>query len=146
MKRIFGLGLLVVALFAAAAFGAEFGRLSIDVANGWNASQDGSTVAITRSDNTAAMTVTLESQGGASLEALAAEWSKQLGGNQPEQITEGDFAGDYMFAFTNAQGVNGECLLSGDGTDYIVVMVIGTDNNPDAEAEAMAMFKSIALK
>ena len=48
MKRVFSLSLVAFALF-----GAQFGRLSTEVASSWTATQDGSTIGIIKDDNTA---------------------------------------------------------------------------------------------
>ena len=142
MKRIFGLAVVFAALFAAAAFGAQFGRLSVEVPAGWTATQEDSTVGIVKNDNSASMSITLASKDGASLEELAAAYAQQLNGSAPQKMTEGKFAGDYVFEFTNANGIKCEGLVSGDDTDYILIVVAGADN---AQAELEAIMDSIGL-
>ena len=145
MKRVFGLALVFAAMFAAAAFGAQFGRISIDVADGWNASQDGPTVAIIKGDNSASLSITLMDTEGASLDALAAEWSKQLGGSEPQLVTEGTLQGDYVFQFTNANGVKSLAVISGSDKEYIVIVGTGIESDA-ATAEMDAMIETIALQ
>ena len=142
MKRILGLVVVFAALFATAAFGAQFGDLSIEVADGWTASQEGSTVAIIKDDNSASMSVTLESADGASLEELANAFAQKLGGSAPQLMTEGVFEGDYSFEFTNANGVKCDALISGGDTHYLLIVVAGGEN---AQDEIIAMISSISL-
>ena len=72
MKRLL-VALTLVAVFAAASFAAvkDFGAFTIDVADGWSASQDGPTAIIVKSDNTASLTITVASTEG---NALGACW------------------------------------------------------------------------
>ena len=142
MKRILGLVVVFAALFATAAFGEQFGDLSIEVADGWTASQEGSTVAIIKDDNTASLSITLESADGASLEELANAFAQKLGGSAPQLMTEGVFEGDYAFEFTNANGVKCDALISGGDTYYLLIVVAGGDN---AQDEIIAMISSISL-
>ena len=142
MKRILGLVVVFAALFATAAFGEQFGDLSIEVADGWTASQEGSTVAIIKDDNTASLSITLESADGASLEELANAFAQKLGGSAPQLMTEGVFEGDYSFEFTNANGVKCDALISGGDTHYLLIIVAGGENVQD---EVIAMISSISL-
>ena len=125
MKRLFVLSVLAVLFAASCAFGAvqDFGRFTLDIPEGWTAKQDGSTVAVTKNDNTAAMSVTFDSAGGASLEELAGEFVKQL--NASEAKPTGD--GDYTFTFRNQNGVDSNCLLSGGDGMFILIVMTGND-------------------
>ena len=125
MKRLFVLSVLAVLFTAACAFGAvqDFGKFTLDIPEGWTANQDGSTVAVTKNDNTAAMSMTLDSAGGASLEELAAAFAKELNASDPKPTGDGD----YTFMFKNQNGVDSNCLISGGEGMYILVVMTGDD-------------------
>lgn len=125
MKRLAVLSVLVVLFTAACAFGAvqDFGKFTLDVPEGWSASQDGSTAVITKNDNSAVISMTLESTGGASLEELAAAFAKELNASDPKPTGDGD----YTFTFKNQHGVDSNCLLSGGGGMYILIVMTGDD-------------------
>lgn len=125
MKRLAVLSVIAVLFTAACAFGAvqDFGRFTLDIPEGWTATQDGSTVAVTKNDNTAAISMTLDSTDGASLEDLAKAFAKELNATAP--AATGD--GDYTFTFKNQSGVDSNCLLSGGDGMYILIVMTGDD-------------------
>ena len=125
MKRLFVLSVLAVIFAASCAFGAvqDFGKFTLDIPAGWTANQDGTTVAVTKNDNSAAMSITLDSADGASLEELAAAFVKEL--NASEAKPTGD--GDYTFSFKNQNGVDSNCLLSGGNGMFILIVMTGDD-------------------
>ena len=124
MKRSAVLSVMAVLLTAACAFGAvqDFGKFTLDIPEGWSASQDGETVAVTKADNSAAMSITFDSAEGASLEELAAAFAKELSASDPKPTGDGD----YTFSF-NQNGVESKCLLSGGEGMYILVVMTGDD-------------------
>ncbi len=131
---------LSVVLAASAAFGGvqDFGRFTVDVLRGWTAEPDGSTVGITKNDNTASLSITVDSMDGASLKEIADAFVVELNG---KNLTQGD--GTYTFEATNPNGVAMRCVLSGDGTDYVLIVATGYDNAPD---EVSAMMDSLQEK
>ena len=63
MKKLL-LALTLVAVFAAASFAGvqDFGKFTIDVPEGWTATQDGETVGIVKNDNSAALSISVDSK------------------------------------------------------------------------------------
>ena len=125
MKRLAVLSVMAVLFSAVCAFGAvqDFGKFTLDIPEGWTAAQDGSTVVVTKNDNTAAMSMTFDSAEGASLEELAAAFAKELNASDPKPTGDGD----YTFAFKNQNGVDSNCLLSGGDGMYILIVMTGDD-------------------
>ena len=150
MKRIFGFVAVAVMVMAASmAFAAvqDFGDYTFDIPDGWTGSMQSpaenvEVVSFIKNDNTASGSVTFSATGGASLDALAAEWSKQLGGSAPEV----DADGDYAFTFT-AQGasVESKALVRGL-TDDIYMVVVMTTADPAAAQEMAGIMGSFQLK
>ena len=127
MKKLLT-ALTLVAVFAAASFAGvqDFGKFTIDVPEGWTAEQDGETVGIVKNDNTAAVSISVDSMDGASLKELADEYVKALNGRN---LT---FADDtYQFEMTNSNGVDSKAVLSGDGKNYALFVVTGAENAPE---------------
>lgn len=141
MKRSFVLATIAVVLSAVCAFGAvqDFGRFTIDVPQGWTATQDGSTVGIVKNDSTASMSITIDSTEGAALKDIAEEFSKELSGTKPEA----DSDGDYSFEFKNQNDVNSHCLITADGGEYALIVLTGSENAPD---DMKAILESFKLK
>ena len=150
MKRIFGFVAVAAMVMAASmAFAAvqDFGDYTFDIPDGWTGSMQSpaenvEVVSFIKNDNTASGSVTFSATGGASLDALAAEWSKQLGGSAPEV----DADGDYAFTFT-AQGasVESKALVRGL-TDDIYMVVVMTTADPAAAQEMAGIMGSFQLK
>lgn len=125
MKRLAVLSVMAVLFTAACAFGAvqDFGKFTLDIPAGWTASQDGSTVVVVKADNSAAMSITLDSAEGASLEELAAAFAKELNASDPKPTGDGD----YTFSFKDQNGVDSNCLLSGGAGMYVLIVMTGDD-------------------
>ena len=148
MKRVFGLVAAVAMVMAAsAAFAAvqDFGDYTFDIPDGWTASmqtpaENVEVVSFVKDDKTASGSVTFSATGGASLEALAAEWSKQLGGSTPEK----DADGDYSFTFTQGS-VESNALVKGL-TDTIYMVIVMTTEDPAAAQEMAGIMSSFQLK
>ena len=124
MKRLL-IALTLVAIFAAASFASvqDFGKFTIDVPEGWTAEQDGETVGIIKNDNTASMSITVDTLDGASLKECADAFAKELNG---KNLT---FADDtYQFEFSNANGVESKAILSGDDKNYALFVITGAEN------------------
>ena len=139
MKKLF-LALTLVAVFAAASFAGvqDFGKFTIDVPEGWTATQDGETVGIVKNDNSAALSISVDSTEGASLKEIADEFVKALNGRN---LTFTD--GTYQFEMTNANGVDSKAVLSGDDSKYALFVITGAENAPD---EITKMLDSVKEK
>ena len=139
MKRLLT-ALTLVAIFAAASFAGvqDFGKFTIDVPEGWTAEQDGETVGIVKNDNSAAMSISVDSLDGASLKECADEFVKALNGKNL-QLADGT----YTFDFTNANGVLSKAVLSGDDKNYALFVITGAENAPD---EISKMLDSVVEK
>jgi len=98
----------------------EFREFTVEVPEGWAAQQKGSTVVISANDNSAAITVTLDSSGGMSLEETAKAFAKELNGSNLR--LEADV---YRFNFKNERGVDSIMLISGEGNKYTAVSITG---------------------
>ena len=150
MKRVFGFVAAAVMVMAASmAFAAvqDFGDYTFDIPDGWTASkqtpaENMEVVSFVKNDKTASGSVTFSEKGGASLDALAAEWSKQLGGSTPEK----DADGDYSFTFT-AQGttVQSNALVK-DLAETVYMVIVMTTEDPAAAQEMAGIMGSFQLK
>ena len=138
MKRSAVFAVLAVVLSAVCAFGAvqDFGRFTIDVPSGWTATQDGSTVGIVKNDNTASMSITIDSTEGASLKDIAEEFSKAFSGTKPEKDSDGDFS----FDFTNQNGVSSHCIVTSEEGEYALLVLTGLENAPDDMSAILGSF------
>ena len=127
MKRL-SIALLITALFAAASFAAvqDFGAFTVDVPEGWTATQDGETVGIVKNDNSAAVSISYDSTDGASAQELAEAFVSALNGRD---LQGGNNA--FTFAMTNASGVESTCYLYTENEKYALVVVTGKENAPD---------------
>ena len=140
MKRFTVLAVLAVVLSAAMAFAGvqDFGKFTVDVPAGWTAEQDGETVGIVKNDNTAAVSITYDSLDGATLKEAADAFAQELGGKGLK-----DEGGAYSFTFTNENGVESKCYISGDNKNYALIVVTGGENAPD---DVVAIMDSLQEK
>ena len=127
MKRLL-VALTFVAVFAAAAFAGvqDFGKFTVDVPAGWTATPDEETVGIVKNDNTASISITVDSTEGEAVKDIAEAFVEALNGRNLK--AEGD---SYSFEMTNANGVDSKAFLSGDDKHYALVVVTGLENAPD---------------
>ena len=139
MKRLAAAAVVVV-ISAAMAFGAvqDFGAFTIDVPAGWTAERDGETVAFTKNDNTASMSITYDTTDGASIKEIADAFVEALNGKGLAKDGEG-----YTFTMTNANGVESKCFLTGDDKNYALIVVTGGENAAD---DVAAMMDSLTEK
>ena len=141
MKRLVVLAAVFAVFSAAMAFGGvqDFGKFTVDVPAGWTATPDDETVGIVKNDNTAAVSITYDSLDDATLEDVADAFLESLGGKNPAK--EGDKL--YTFTFTNDNGVESKCYISGDDKNYALIVVTGGENAPD---EVSAIMDSLQEK
>ncbi len=142
MKR---LAVLLVAVLATAAFAGvqDFGKFTVDVADGWTATQNGPTAVITKNDNTAALSITVspaEAPIADLAKAFAAEFSKSFA---TVSTPEADSDGDYSWDMVNAAGVNTHAMLHVEDGDYILITMTGVEAAGD---EISAMLGSVKDK
>jgi len=135
MKRLL-FALTLVAVFAAVSFAAvqDFGVFTMDVPEGWTASQQGPTAIVTKNDNTASLTITVaETQGysAADLSAAFVENFKNSGNFASVGTPEADSDGDYSWVMTNNQGVESKAVLSVADKNYILFVATGMANAPE---------------
>ncbi len=148
MKRVFGfVAAAVMVMAASAAFAAvqDFGDYTFDIPAGWTASKQSpaenvEVVSFVKDDKTASGSVTFSEKGGASLDALAAEWSKQLGGSAPEK----DADGDYSFTFTKGS-VKSNALVK-DLAETVYMVIVMTTEDPAAAQEMAGIMGSFQVK
>ena len=146
MKRLAVFAAVIAVFSAAAAFGAvqDFGKFTIDVAAGWTASQQDSTVLINKDDNTAAMSLTVDSAQGSSAKDLAAAFVENFKGSFAKvSEPEADADGDYSWDMTNANGVDTHAMLTVQDGDYMLITMTGVEA---AGEEISAMLGSIQDK
>lgn len=151
MKRLL-VAVLLVALFATVSFAGvqDFGKFTMDIADGWTAAQSGPTAVITKNDNSVQLAITLSETGGYSLKDIAAalvgEFEKQ---NYYESITtpKADADGDYSFKAIAPNGVNVQVMLTGDEDEYLAILMTGPDDVVAANRPEMgAMISSMQGK
>ena len=140
MKRLSALAAVLALVLASAAFAGvqDFGSFTVDVPAGWTATQDGETVGIVKNDNTASISISVDSTDGASAKELADAFVEALKGKNLKQDS-----GAYTFSFDNGNGVNSEAILMAEGGKYALFVVTGKENAP---AEVSAIVNSLTEK
>ena len=145
MKRL-SIAVLFVALFATMAFAAvqDFGRFTVDVADGWTGSQNGPSAIIVKNDNTASLSITIDKTQGYALKDLASAFVEEFKKSYPTvSAPEATDDGDFTFTAVNANGVESSVLLTGDEEEYCMFVMTGVEA---AGAEMSAMLGSIKEK
>ena len=134
------LGIFAVILSAAGAVGVvqQFRNFSVDVPEGWTANQEGLTVILIKTDNTASMSITVDSPEGMNRKALAEAFVKELNGKNLER----DPDGDYTFEMVNANGVTSQALLTGDDDVYCLFVMTGIENARDDMSAILGSLKT----
>ncbi len=117
--------LIVLAPLASYATVKSFTRFSVDVPQGWEASEDGNVVALLAPGHAAAVSIAVDSAQDMSAADLAKAMSTQLKGSAPVQ---GDDGG-YGFTFKNPAGVESQSMLYVEKNEYILVTITG--DHPD---------------
>jgi hypothetical protein len=127
-KNIFVCVAIILALAMASAAGADtqkFKNFSLDVPDGWTATEDkaNDTVTIDADDGSAAIAITYSDAEGAKAEDVAAEMSKQLGGSAPKA----DENGYQTFTFEADDGKKGNVMVAvdEDKDDGLIITLIG---------------------
>ncbi len=147
MKRL-AVAVMLVILSAVMAFGAvqDFGKFSLDVPEGWTASQEGSVVLLNKNDNTAAMSITIDAVPAEvnGIDALAAAFAQEFAGSFKSVSTpEKDSDGDYSWDMMNAQDVNTHAMLTVKDGNYMLLTMTGAENAAD---DMSAILESVEEK
>lgn len=124
-RRMGVLAVLVVSAvlaFSVAAFAEvkDFKDFTVDVPDDWTAAQDGTTVAVTANDKSAAISITVDTTDGASMKDLAAAFVEKLKGSGLEEED-----GVYTFTFTNENGVDSKAILNGEEGKFCLIVITG---------------------
>lgn len=121
MKRI---ALFLLLVWSGSAWGdvVEFRHFSLDVPEGWTASEEGAVVSVVAGDKSASLTITTDSPNGSTIEELATRFALELGGTAPE----GDEDGNYTFEF---HGGNSQAMITGDEDFYMLIIASGMGLN-----------------
>ena len=131
MKRL-SIALLFVTLFATMALAEvqSFGKFSVDIADGWTATQNGPTAVIVKDDKTASLSITLDSTRGYSLDDLAAAFAEEFKKTFTSVGTpEKDADGDYSFTAVTPNGVETRFLLTEADGEYLMFAITGEDDD-----------------
>ncbi len=143
MKRLLVV-MALVALLASVAFASthDFGAFTVDVLDGWTASQEGPTAVIIKNDNTASLSITFTETEGASLgdiaNAFVEEFKKTF---TSVSAPEKDADGDYSFSMVNGNGVESKALLTGDEKHYCLFVMTGVDAAGDEISKMLGSVK-----
>lgn len=140
MKRL-ALAVMAVVLFAALAFAENFGAFSVDVPDGWNASQNGPTAILAKPDNSGSVSITVAETQGYALkdlaEAFRAEFAKSFASVGAAEESDGD----YEWEMETKNGVESHALISGADGQYMLIVVTGEVD----EDEVAAIMGAISL-
>lgn len=119
--------ILVTLIFSASAFATvqDFKDFTLDVPDGWTATQDGATVIVIANDKSASVSLTVDKKNGVEAKDLAAAFAKQLNGSEP--VLEDEV---YHFTFkNNDSGVESRAILETDDEKYLLTVITG--DNPE---------------
>ena len=119
-NKLIALFLILVFALCAGAAQVEFNGFAVEVPDGWTAQERGTTVVIRANDDSAVVSVTLDTIEGATLKEIAEAFAGELGGSKPQFD-----GGVYRFNFQNEQGVDSVMLISGEGNKFTAVSITG---------------------
>ena len=148
MKRSLALAAVLAVVLSAAAFAGvqEFGKFSINVADGWTAVDNQGTAVITKNDNTAQLTISVADAQGMTkaqlAEAFVAEFKKS-GAYSEITAPVADSDGDYSWDMKTQAGAESHAMLSAEDGDFMLFVMTNVQNAPD---DFTAMIGSIKQK
>ena len=127
MKRL-AVALILIALFTATTFAdvQDFGKFTLDVADGWTGVKNGPVAVITKDDNSIQLSIALDKTNGSSLEEIVASWIAEFEKQDYyESITtpEIDSDGDYSFKAIAPNGANVQAMFTGDENEYLAILM-----------------------
>ena len=143
MKRLLAVTA-VIALLASMAFAAtqDFGKFTMDIPDGWTATQDGASAIIVKNDNTASLSITVAPTGGNSVKDLADAFAAECQKSYAKVDTPAaDADGDYVWDMVNNQGVSSRAILSVEGDQYVFILITGAEVAGDEISAMLASFK-----
>ncbi|MBQ7154889.1 MAG: hypothetical protein IJR85_04975 [Synergistaceae bacterium] len=108
----------------------EFRYFSLDVPDGWTATEDGAVVTVTDDAKISSLAITADSPEGRSIEELAVLFSRELNGSDPEK----DEDGAYTFEF---DGGDSQAVIDGDEDLYLMIIGKGIEKNGEVMAEIL---------
>lgn len=121
MKKLLLAALLVLGMaMSASAAVKSFKSFSIDVPDGWTATEDGSVVALIAPGNACALSIASDSAGGMKGEDVAKAMSQQLKGTAPQAQD-----GGYAFTFKNQNGVESKCFVMVEDNKFVMLTITG---------------------
>ena len=101
-----------------------FGNISLNVADGWAASQIGNTLVLMKGDLSSSLTVSQGETGDREISDLAHEFALKLNGTMPKK----NDTGGYEFSFGNGAS---HAIFSGDNGAFILIVMTNIKNAPD---------------
>ena len=148
MKRSLVLAAVLAVVFSSAAFAGvqDFGKFTLDVADGWTGSNEDGTAVITKNDNTAQLTVSIAESGGATKAQLAeafVEEFKKSGTYTEVSTPEADKDGDYSWDMKTAAGAESHAMLTVEDGHFVLLIMTNVQAAPD---DFTAMLGSIKQK
>ena len=145
MKKYLAIAAALTSIFACPAFAEvqDFGIFKANILEGWNAEQDGNTVAIIKDDKTASMSVTVEENDGTSLADLAEAFVRELNG---ENLST-DEHGNAVFYFTSSSGAKSRVVLNADEKHFALIVITLGDNSSEGSLEEISsMIDSLVFR
>ena len=146
MRRSFALAAVLALVLSSAAFAGvqDFGKFTVDVLQGWTASEQNGTAVITKNDNSAQLTISIEDAGGATKQQLAEAFVEEFSKSFKEVTAPvADSDGDYSWDMVTANGAKSHAMLSLEGSDFVLLVMTNVEAAPD---DFTAMLGSIKQK
>ncbi len=128
MKRSLALAAVLAVVFSAAAFAEvqDFGKFTLDVAQGWTAEKQDDTVIITKNDKAAQLTISIADAGGATKAQLAEAFVnefKKSGAYTEISKPEADKDGDFSWDMKTTAGAESHAMLSVENGEFILLVM-----------------------
>lgn len=122
----------ILAIFASAAFAGvqDFGKFSLNVPEGWKASQSGPFAVLTKNDNSVMLQICIDSLNGSSLKNIVDSWTnefKKQDWYKEVNVTGPDDDGSYIIRAIAPNGANSQAMFAEDKGEYIVISTVGPD-------------------
>ena len=137
MKKLCALILgLVLTAGTACAELQTFGNISLNVADGWAASQIGNTLVLMKGDLSSSLTVSQGETGDRAISDLAHEFALKFNGTMPKK---NDTVG-YEFTFRDGAS---HAVFSGDNGAYVLIVMTNIKNAPDDFTSMLSSMKLI---
>lgn len=129
MKKIIILLMMacMLALAPASSFATvqSFTNFTLDVPDGWTATENGSVLALIAPGNVASMSIVLDDSQGMDIASLANVFVSQMHGENLQATDDGG----YEFSFKNPAGIDSHSILYLEDGKYLLMTVTG--EHPD---------------